>query len=266
MNRLRFLLPLLAVFGGLVAACADTAVQGYSDTPIIPGTEWRVHDGNRPQPPVVTPGERFSHNAPAPSDATVLFDGTSLDRWESSRGGEARWKVEDGHMETVRGAGNIRTRDRFGDVQLHLEFASPAEPRGQGQGRGNSGVFFHGLYEVQILDSHENPTYPDGQAAALYGQTPPLVNASKAPGEWQTYDIFFEGPRWSEDGELERPARVTVIHNGVVVHHAEPLHGATRHRALADYSRRHEPEGIIELQDHGDPVRFRNIWVRPLRP
>lgn len=254
---------LLAVFP-VFMACADAQKIGYDDTPIIPGTEWHVHDGDRPQPPVVTPGETFSHEAPPPLDATVLFDGKDLSAWEKSGGGEPGWTVRDGYLEVKGRTGNIRTTERFEDFQIHLEFASPEEVRGSGQGRGNSGLFFNGVYEVQILDSYENPTYADGQAGALYGQTPGLVNASTAPGEWQTYDVVFESPRWDESGKLVKRANVTVIHNGVVLHHKRELLGPTSHKSVKDYGPPHEPAVFIELQDHGDPVRFRNIWVRPL--
>lgn len=259
-----FLHPLpfaLLVLSAGTIACADV---GYTDTPIIPGTEWRVHDGDRPQPPAVAPGKSFSEKAPPPEDATVLFDGRDLSQWETAGRGEPRWKVEDGYMEVVGRSGNIRTRERFGDMQLHLEFATPGDASGGGQGGGNSGVFFHGLYEVQILNSYGNITYADGHAGAVYGQTPPLVNASKAPGEWQTYDFIFEAPRWDDEGNLVKKANVTLLHNGILVHHKTEILGVTRHRALADYNEPHAPEGFIELQDHGDPVRFRNIWVRPL--
>ncbi len=261
---LRLLPGFLILWGSLLTACGEPGVTGYRDTPVLPGTPWRVHDGDRPAPPVVTPPEHFSLGAPPPEGAVVLFDGSGLERWSNARGEEAGWKVEDGHMEIAPRSGNIRTRDRFTDFQLHLEFASPAEVRGRGQQRGNSGVFFHGLYEVQILDSYDNPTYPDGQAAALYGQQPPLFNAGKPPGEWQTYDIVYEAPRWDGDGNLVKRAKVTVFHNGVLVHNRQAFLGRTRHRAVAEYDRVHEPEGFIELQDHGDPVRFRNIWLLPL--
>ena len=229
---------------------------GYDDTPVLPDSKWRVHDGERPQPRVVDPG---TAEAP-PSDAVVLFDGSDLAAW-AGRDGDARWQVEDGYME-VNGSGSIRTRESFGDCQLHIEWAAPAEVSSGSQGRGNSGVFLMGRYEVQVLDSYQNRTYPDGQAAALYGQSPPLVNACRPPGEWQSYDIVFEAPRF-EGGELVEPAYATVIHNGVVVHHRKALLGATTHRRVAAYSP-HGAEGPIELQDHGNPVRFRNIWVRPL--
>ena len=163
----------------------------------------------------------------------------------------------------VNGSGTIETVELFGDCQLHVEWATPAKPEGKSQGRGNSGVFLMGRYEIQVLDSFENRTYADGQAAAMYGQRPPDVNACRPPGEWQSYDILFRAPRFTGDGQLESPAVVTVVHNGVLVHHAQPFIGATTHRAVAKYTP-HPPEGPIALQDHGNPVRFRNIWVRRL--
>lgn len=237
---------------------------GYSDTPIIPGTQWHVHDGERPAPRVVTPGERFSHMAPPPSDAIVLFDGKDLSRWQVGNGGDAKWKIEDGYMEVAPKSGSIQTRDKFADFQLHIEFATPAKVEGDSQGRGNSGILFNGIYEVQVLDSYNNPTYPDGQAGALYGQSPPLVNASKAPGEWQSYDIIFESPRWDAEGKIARKAAVTVIHNGVVLHHRKEYQGNTPHKNNGNYNRPHAPEVFIQLQDHNNPMRFRNIWLRNL--
>jgi hypothetical protein len=244
------------------ASAADEAL-GYQTTPLIPGTTWHVHDGNRPQPRVITPGASFSEAAPAPSDALVLFDGSSLSRW-TGRGDQANWKVERGYMEVAPAAGSIRTRDRFADFQLHLEFATPAAVQGKGQGRGNSGILFNGIYEVQVLDSFDNPTYPDGQAGALYGQSPPLVNASRRPGEWQTLDIVFESPRWGQDQKLLKKANVTVIHNGVILHHKKEFEGNTPHQANGTYDRPHAPEVFVELQDHGNPMRFRNIWIRKM--
>lgn len=229
---------------------------GYEDTPVLPGSEWRVHDKHRPVPPVVTPGEAGS----PPSDAIVLFDGQDLAAW-TAEGGAAKWGIEEGAM-VVNGSGSIQTRASFGDLQLHLEWSAPRELQGDSQGRGNSGVFLMGRYEVQILDSYQNRTYADGQAAALYGQRPPDVNAMRPPGEWNTYDIVFGAPRFAGD-KLERPARVTVFHNGVLVQDAQEFLGATTHRAVAAYSP-HAPTGPIQLQDHGNPVRFRNVWVREL--
>jgi hypothetical protein len=257
----------------LGAAATVLGVQqdlGYQDTPLIPGTPWHVHDGQRPQPRIVTPGESFSHVAPPPSDAVVLFDGTSLERWQDNRGGPASWNVADGCFEVTRRGGAICTKDKFADFQLHLEFATPATVRGDGQGRGNSGILINGMYEVQVLDSYDNKTYPDGQCGALYGQTPPLVNASKPPGTWQTYDVIFESPRWNSDGTLVKNANVSVIHNGVVLHHKRDYFGCTDgvggvpHKALGAYGKPHPPEVFVELQDHGNPMRFRNIWIRPL--
>jgi hypothetical protein len=162
----------------------------------------------------------------------------------------------------VNGTGDIRTRQEFGDCQLHIEWATPKPPSGTSQGSGNSGVFLMGRYEIQVLNSHDNKTYPDGQAAAVYGQSPPLVNASREPGAWQTYDIIFTAPRF-RDGELLQPARVTVIHNGVLVHHAKEILGSTAHRTAPAYQP-HGPTGPLVLQDHGNPIRFRNIWIRRL--
>lgn len=224
---------------------------------------WEIHDPNRPLPPVVDPGPATGLPAPVPSDAIVLFDGTDLSRWESVRGGEARWRVENGYFEVVRGTGDIRTREAFGDVQLHLEWSAPTQIAGNGQNRGNSGVFLMGLYEIQVLDSYQNTTYADGQAAAVYGQYPPLVNAMRAPGEWNSYDIVFLRPRFAPDGTLLRPARVTVFHNGVLVQDGVELTGPTAHYARPPYEA-HPSALPISLQDHGNPVRFRNIWVRRL--
>lgn len=237
---------------------------GYDDTPFISGLPYRVHDSARPQPRIVTPGTASSPEAPGalPSDAVVLFDGTGLSGWASVKGGEAAWKVENGYLEVAPGTGDIQTTREFGDCQLHLEWASPAVVKGDSQGRGNSGVFLMGTYEIQVLDCYDNPTYADGTTAAIYGQYAPLVNACRKPGEWQTYDIIWTAPRF--DGEaLTQPATVTVLLNGVLIHHATTLKGPTSHRQTAEY-KAHPPVGPLRLQDHGDLVRFRNIWYRPL--
>ncbi len=232
---------------------------GYSDTSVIPGSKWRVHDGDRPQPRSVTPG---GASGSPPSDAVVLFDGSDLTQWIGRDGSDAAWKVESGYME-VNGTGDISTRAHFGDCQLHLEWATPEEVVGDSQGRGNSGVFLLGLYEIQVLDSFDNRTYADGSASSIYGQYPPLVNASRGPGEWQSYDIVFEAPAWDGD-RLVKGAYLTVIHNGIVVHHRQRAVGPTGHRDLANYDTPHAVTGPLQLQDHGNPVRFRNIWMRRL--
>lgn len=225
---------------------------------------WEIHDLDRPQPGVVDPGPGPSRPALPPSDAVVLFDGTTLDAWVSERDGRpATWKVENGYFEVAARSGGIETRRGFGDVQLHIEWASPDPPRGEGQDNGNSGVFLMGFYEVQVLNSYQNTTYPDGQAAALYGQYPPLVNATRPPGQWQTYDIVFRRPRFAADGSLRRPARVTVMHNGVLVQDNVVLTGPTGHHERPPYEA-HTDRLPISLQDHDHPVRFRNVWVREL--
>lgn len=238
---------------------------GYDDTPVLPHCGYRVHDSARRQPPVVTPGAASSQQAPGrpPSDAILLFDGRDLSGWKAARGGPAGWKVENGYMEVVGGAGDIETVANLGDCQLHLEWAAPEQVHGDSQGRGNSGVFLMGRYEVQVLDCYDNPTYADGTTASIYGQHPPLVNACRKPGEWQTYDIIWRAPRF-EGGQLASAATITVLHNGVVVHACTALHGATQHRNLPSYSE-HPAAGPMRLQDHGNPVRFRNIWYRPLK-
>ena len=237
-------------------------VEGFTDTPMLPGGKWHVHDPNRPQPPVVTPGATFSHGAPAPSDAVVLFDGKDLSKWVGERGADPAWKIQDGYMEATKG--RIKTREEFGDFQLHLEYATPSKVEGKGQGRGNNGVNIFGRYEIQILDSFDNLTYADGMGGAIYGQRPPLVNASKPPGEWQTYDVVWEAPRWDEAGKLTRKAHLTVLHNGLVIHNRQELIGHTPYRNLGNYDRPHPPKGPIELYYHGNPLRFRNVWLRPV--
>jgi len=250
MRRIILLATLWIINGGITKTMAQI------------DTTWAIHDMNRPRPPVVTPAPFDRPTAP-PSDAIVLFDGTDLSAWERVGGGPAGWRVVDGYMEVVPGSGNIQTRQGFGDVQLHLEWSVPEDVTGEGQGRGNSGVFLMGRYEVQVLDSYQNDTYPDGQAAAIYGQYPPLVNAMRPPGQWQTYDIVFRRPRFDAEGRLLQPARMTVFHNGVLVQDCAVLTGPTAHRARPPYEP-HPDRLPLMLQDHGDRVRFRNIWVRPL--
>lgn len=263
MNWKIFLLPAI---GASALTLHVLAQPGHSDTPMQPNGKWRIHDDKRPPPATVTPpGSTAPPTPAAPSDAIVLLGPTTglAKNWKHHDGSDPKWKVKQGVAEVSGGA--IRTRDEFGDVQLHLEWAAPEQVSGSGQGRGNSGVFFAGSFEVQILDSYQNHTYPDGQAAALYGQYPPLVNASRPPGQWQVYDIVFLAPVFDKKtGKLCKPAKMTVFHNGVLVHHNAALPGTTQHRAVGAY----KPElarGPIVLQDHGNPVRFRNIWVRPLK-
>jgi len=226
---------------------------------------WAIHDTLRPQPPIVDPGTAAvgALAQRPPSDAVILFDGADLSEWRSGSGGPAGWRVQDGHVQVVGGSGEIVSARAFGDVQLHIEWATPSPARGSGQARGNSGVFLMGRYEVQVLDSYQNRTYPDGQAAAIYGQYPPLVNASRPPGEWQTYDIVFRRPRFDANGALVSPARMTVFHNGVLVQDDVELTGPSGHQSRPPYER-HADRLPIRLQDHGDPVRFRYIWVREL--
>jgi hypothetical protein len=260
---------MLAVSGIVCAAgwssgalfSSQQARPGYDDTPMQPDGKWRVHDSRRPQPPVVKPASFVG--APPPADAVVLLGGgEDLSAWQMDDGRPMSWPMAEGVLKS--GKGYLRTQAEFTDVQLHLEFATPAEVKGEGQGRGNSGVFLAGVFEVQVLDSFENPTYADGQAAALYGQHPPLVNASRPPGEWQSYDIVFTAPRFAADGSLSAPAVVTVFHNGVLVHDARPFWGPTAHKKIDPYVPS-TARGPLRLQDHGNPVRFRNIWLRELR-
>jgi hypothetical protein len=236
---------------------------GYDDTPFLPGGKWRVHDGKRPQPPVVTPTPGTVSPTPPPPGAVVLFDGTDLSHWRNGKGEQAEWKLLDGGvMEVVRGTGDIRSTDEFGDAHIHIEWCAPAEVKGSGQGRGNSGLFIMDRYEIQILDCYENPTYADGTAGAVYGEFPPLANVCRKPGEWNIYDVMWTAPRF--DGEtLKTPAYVTVIFNGVVVQNHTELIGATSHKVVGTY-KAHPDKAPLRLQDHGDPVRFRNIWVRPI--
>jgi hypothetical protein len=245
-------------------ACTASAEDkpGYTDTPMLPDGKWRVHDPDRPYPEVVTPGA--GPGAP-PSDAIVLFDGTSLGGWEPQA---TPWPIKDGaaiSAPRAQGSGEnaLITKQSFGDVQLHLEFRSPSPPEGSSQDRGNSGISFMERYEIQILDAHNNATYADGTVGAIYGWKPPLVNPSRPPGEWQSYDIVFERPRFGPGGELLRPAYATVFLNGVLVQNRQPWLGPTVWRQVGEYER-HGDAAPIRLQDHNSPVSFRNIWVRPL--
>ncbi len=240
--------PLLVT---LLVACGAGAASAQEWAPQLT-EKWE------PVPDVVTPGD----GTQPPSDAVVLFDGTSLAEWVSVRGGEARWTVDAGVMTVVPRSGDIRTKRNFGSVQLHVEWRTPADVVGEGQGRGNSGVFLQEKYEVQVLDSYENVTYPNGQAGSIYKQHIPLVNASRGPGEWQTYDIIFDAPVFTEGGDLVRPGFMTVIHNGVLIHNHVELRGPTLYIGLPEYEA-HADLPIV-LQDHGNLVSYRNVWVRKL--
>jgi hypothetical protein len=260
---------LAALTLGALAQTQDKPKVGYKDTPMLPGGKWHVHDGDRPQPGVVTPGTPSTQEEPgkAPSDAIVLFDGKDLSHWQVN-GKEPGWQIVDGAMvvppSRTPNGGTITSKDQFGDCQIHVEFATPNPPKGTDQGRGNSGVLIMGKYEVQVLDSFENITYADGGASAIYGQHPPQVNASKPPGQWQVYDIVFTAPRFKEDGSVETPAYITALHNGVLVQNHVALLGPMTFRALAKYTP-HGPKGPLAFQDHGNPVKYRNIWVREIK-
>ena len=254
----------ILLLGPLQSAQHDSGM-GYEDTPMLPGGKWHVHDAKRPQPPKIT-GATCSTQARAglpPSDAEVLFDGKDLSRWRNAAGEAAAWTVRDGYLEVAPKTGDIYTREKFGDIQLHVEWRTPAPLRPGNVWQGNSGVFLFGVYELQVFESSRNLIYADGQAGAIYGQYPPLVNPSRDPGEWQVYDIIFSPARF-KDGKLTAPAYVTAFQNGVVIQNHTAIMGETRHRTFPRYTDR-GPQGPIKLQDHGDLVRYRNIWVRPLK-
>lgn len=219
----------------------------------------------QPVPKVVTPGTGASD---APSDAIVLYNGQNLDQWQKENGGQPGWKIEEGGVLTVvKGSGNIATKQAFGNCQLHIEWRAPAVIAGSGQSRGNSGIFLMGKYELQVLDSYENPTYVNGQAGSIYKQLIPLVNASKKPGEWQSYDVVFTAPKFAADGTVQEPARITVLHNGILVLNNGVIKGSTEWIGQPKYTKHRDKEPLV-IQDHGrdggQPVSFRNIWIREL--
>ena len=231
----------------------------------------KVHEtdpAKQPQPKVVTPKPYDAKAAQAPANAKILFDGSekSYQNWSDTKGEPTKWKLVDGALESVRKSGYIQSKEKFGSCRLHIEFATPAVAKGNGQGRGNSGVFIMGQYEVQVLDSYQSTTYPDGQCGALYGRAKPLVNACRKPGEWQTYDITFHRPIFNEKGEVTRRAKFHVVHNGEPIHDNVELYGGTGWNgphSASDY-KKHDDKGHLQMQDHGNPVRFRNIWMVPI--
>jgi hypothetical protein len=255
----------------VVSAVAQTPAAnhdlGFEDTPMLPGLPYHVHDDRRPHPRLVTPA---AEPGGAPSDAIVLFNGKDMSAWTShhsniTRGGNSgapEWKLENGYMEVVPHTGDIATREKFGDCQLHVEWSAPAEIAGTSQARGNSGVILQARYEVQVLDSYNNPTYADGQAGALYGQWPPLVNPVRKPGEWQIYDIVFEAPKF-EGEKLVKPAYFTVFLNGVLLHNRKESMGPMVYRQVAHYATQPAEDSLV-LQNHDAKVRYRNIWIRRL--
>jgi len=268
---MRTILQCVAICWLIVLAGCATQQAGKKDGKIqyveTDTGRWLIHDMNRPAPAVIMPGtdSTSSSAGKAPSDAIVLFDGTDLSGWTSRNGGPAKWIARDGYMESVKGSGPVKTEREFGSCRLHVEFATPSTVEGSGQGRGNSGVFLMANYEVQILDSYDNITYPDGQCGALYGRAVPLVNVCRKPGEWQSYDIIFHRPLF-EGKKVIKKATFTVFHNGVLIHDHVELEGGTGWRgkhAISDYEP-HEDKLPIMLQDHGNPVRFRNIWIHEL--
>ena len=277
MNR-RTVFATLAAWGGALlpqSKAQQTAGQqakrpdrfnqptGYRDTPQLPYQRWKVHDLDRPKPAMVTPA---AVPGGPPSDAVVLFDGRNFDHWTfaGKRGQPAKtWTIADGAMEVNPGAGDATTKEAFGDAQYHIEWSAPTEISGDSQWRANSGIMIMNNYEIQVLDSWDNPTYADGQAGAIYGQWPPMVNPIRKPGEWNVYDIVFEAPRFNGE-DLVKPAYVTLFFNGIVVHNRKELVGRTPHRIVGTY-KAHAPEMPLSLQDHDVPVRYRNIWARRLK-
>jgi hypothetical protein len=261
------LIPGLCLLCGLTASVLGASVgpRFYGDPP-DDHHPWAVHDGNRPQPVRLTPGTFSQPDRPGrpPSDARILFDGKDLSGWQNDKGAPAPWVVQDGVMTVVPGTGQILSREQFGDCQLHLEWAAPSKVEGDGQGRANSGVFLMGMLEIQILDSYDNVTYADGHAGAYYGINPPLALPIRPPGEWQVYDIVFRRPIY-RGGQVLDPGYVTVFVNGVLVQDHTPLEGSGTHMTRTKPGPFPE-KGPLSLQDHGNPMRFRNIWYRPLPP
>jgi hypothetical protein len=247
--------------------CISEAEPSICIEDLAKGLNPVIHDMNAPEPKKITPGTASTQDkaGTAPSDAIVLFDGTNLSNW-TSKGGKAKWKVKDGDAFPVKKSGALSTKKAFGSCQLHVEWTSPTPASGEGQKRGNSGIYLMGKYEVQVLDNFTNKTYPDGQAGALYGRSKPLVNACRKPGEWQSYDIIFHQPTF-KDGKVVRKATFTVLHNGVLIQDHTVLHGGTgwMGRHAASPYKVHADKLPIQMQDHGNPVKFRNVWIRELK-
>jgi hypothetical protein len=261
---------LIAAAAAALFSIPLAAQDGFTDTAMLPGQKWHVHDKYRPHPPKVDPGPAPARPTPAPSDAIVLFDGKDFSHWtQRGRGADRgktlapKWKIANGAIETVGKTGDLVSKEKFGDAQYHIEWQIPAGVTGEGQARGNSGVLIMSHYEIQVLESHTNETYADGQAGAIYGQWPPRVNPARKQGEWQSYDIVFEAPRF-EGEKVVKPAYVTVFMNGILLHNRQEIIGAVVYKQVAKY-RPHAAEEPLSLQDHDMTVRYRNIWVRPIK-
>lgn len=258
-------MKLFSMMSVVAASVVAVGLFSVSQTQAQPDPRYGIHDRNRPYPAEITAGTPSIGDkvGTAPSDAIILFDGTNLDKWVNEKGEKTKWVVKDGVMECTPGSGFIFSSEKFGDCQLHVEWSAPAKVQGDDQGRGNSGVFLGGgRYEIQVLDSYQNKTYADGCASALYGQYPPFVQPVNKPGEWNTYDIIYIAPRWEGD-KLVSPARLTVFFNGVITQLDRPLTGPTGHHVRPAYEK-HDVKQPIGFQDHGNPVRFRNVWIREL--
>ena len=241
---------------GTIASCIALSVFAQNRT----GGDPKLSEYWTPEPKKISPGKT---QADPPSDAIILFNGQDASQWVDRSGGSVKWDVANGAMTVVAKTGDIKTKQKFGDCQLHIEWRAPTEIKGEGQGRGNSGIFLMEHYELQVLDSYESKTYVNGQAGSIYKQLPPLVNATKAPGEWQTYDVIFTAPRFYENGLVKSQATITVLHNGVMVQNNATIWGSTQYIGISNYEKHAEKESI-RLQDHGNPVSYRNIWIREL--